>query len=248
MTNVATLAKRELSALFLSPIGHIVLTIYLGFMGFLFTIYVFVPGQTADMRIMFSVAHLALIFIVPLMTMGLLADEYNSGRIEMLRTSPVTEAEILLGKFLGAFGFYVILVASTLVYVALLSIYGKPDFGSVYAGYIGLILMGALFVSVGLFFSACTRYQIVAAMSSMITLALLGILLELASRYFAVFVSVANPFMRFVREALRYMAVTPHMEDFAKGIVDTRDVAYFGTGTLFFLLLTYLILESRKWR
>lgn len=248
MSKVTTLARRELGALFFSPIGYLVLTAYLGIMGLLFAMFVLVPGTSADMRQMFVWSHLALIFVVPLMTMGLLADEYNSGRMEMLRTSPITELDILLGKFLGALGFYAVLVGSTLIYVLLLSLYGKPNYGSILTGYLGLLLMGTLFVSIGLFFSACTRYQIVAAMSGIISLAVLGIITDAAAWFVTSFMPGSNAFWRLVRDVMQYLAFRPHMEGFAKGIVETKDIAYFLIGTGVFLFITYLVLESRKWR
>jgi len=248
MKKIGILAKRELGGLFYSPIGYLVLTAYLAIMGILFAMFVMSPGTAADMRQMFSWSHLALIFVVPLMTMGLLSEEYNTGRMEMLRTSPLTEMDIVLGKYLGALGFFAALVGSTLVYVLLLAIYGKPDYGSVLASYVGLLLMGSLFVSIGLFFSACTRYQIVAAMGSFIVLAVLGILMDAAAWFVASFLSMSNWFWRFLRDLTQYLAFRPHMEQFSKGILESRDVFFFLTGTLLFLFLTYLVLESRKWR
>lgn len=248
MSKVMTLARRELGGLFFSPIGYLVLAIYVGIMGLLFAGFVFVPGASADMRQMFVWSHIALIFVVPLMTMGLLADEYNSGRMEMLRTSPITELDILLGKFFGALGFYAALVGSTLIYVLLLSIYGKPNYGSIITGYVGLLLMGSLFVAIGLFFSACTRYQIVAAMSGFISLVFLGIITDVAARVAAVFLPVSNWFLRSVRDVLQYLSFSTHMEGFAKGVVETKDVAFFLIGTGLFLFISYLVLESRKWR
>src|SRR5258708_2032760 len=135
---VLVLAKREFTSYFLSPIGYLVIALYLVLMGALFAAMVFQPGQIADMRRLFEWSHIALIVAVPLITMSLLADEYSSGRIEMLRTSPITELDIVLGKYLGAMGFYCALAGSTLIFLMLLAAFGHPNYGAVRAGYFGL--------------------------------------------------------------------------------------------------------------
>ena len=138
MSRVLTIAKREVSALFFSPIAYFVLFLFLAFMGFIFAYWIFIPGQITELRNLIDLSRFSLFFIVPLMTMSLFADEYRSGRIEMLRTSPITELDLVLGKFLGAMAFYLVLVASTLLYFGLLVAFGKPDYGQVLASYLGI--------------------------------------------------------------------------------------------------------------
>jgi ABC-2 type transport system permease protein len=236
MSTTLAIARRELLALLYSPIAYAVLSMFLLFMGILFGAEVFIPGAVANMRPVFDVSRYALFFITPLLTMSLLSDEYRSGRMEMLRTSPVHEVELIAGKFLGGLSFYMILVATTLLHVLLLVIFARPDYLAVACGYFGMLLVGMLFVSVGLFFSSLTSDQIVAAMGAMLLLAAL----VLADA----FAASAWPALRPI---LVYVAVGTHFTAFAKGLVDTADVVYFCAGTLFFLFLTYLVLESRKW-
>lgn len=247
MTTITTLARREFNGLFFSLIGYVVLAIYLLFIGGLFAAMTLVPGTTADMRDVFTWSHIALIFVVPIMTMGTFSEEYASNRIEMLRTSPVRDIDLLLGKFLGAMGFYALLIASTLVFVILLAVYGQPNWGAVVAGYFGLLLMGMLFVAIGVFFSAITRYQIVAVLLSLLTLVFIGILVDVAYQ-FLVFTTAVPNWLAWLAPTLNYLAFRPHMIGFAKGVVELRDVIYFVSGSSLFLLLTYLVLESRKWR
>jgi ABC-type transport system involved in cytochrome c biogenesis permease component len=145
MSTVLTIAKREVTSLFYSPIAYFVLFLFLVVTGFLFGLQVFVPGQLSEIRRFIDFSRFGLFFIIPGITMSVFADEYRSGRIEMLRTSPITEAQLVLGKYLGAAYFFLILVAVTLVFVGLLVIYGRPDWGMTAAAYVGLILLGLMF-------------------------------------------------------------------------------------------------------
>jgi len=246
MGRVLTIARREVSSLFYSPIAYVVMFLFLLFMGIFFAWWVFIPGQVTELRRLVDVARFALFFIVPLMTMSIFSEEYKSGRIEMLRTSPVTEFDLVIGKFLGAMGFYLVLVATTFIFLGLLLIFGKPDWGQVFASYIGLGLMGAMYVSVGVFFSACTREQIVAAMGSFLTLAAFSLITLFTDSLPA----VLNVFGAKVpiRAVAIYLGSGSHMADFSKGVLATSHVFYFGGFTLLFLFFTYLLLESRKWR
>src|SRR5262249_51248560 len=146
------------------------------------------------------------------------SDEYRSGQIEMLLSSPLTELELLLGKFLGAMAFYIALLIATLLYLIILLPYGRPDFLQVAACYLGMLLFGCMFVSVGLFFSASTKEQIVAAMGSIITLGALTI-----SSIFTRFVPASWDFWRIhipLREIFSYLTVGSHIEDFSAGSVE----------------------------
>lgn len=242
-----TIAKRELTSLFYSPIAYVVLFLFLLFMGIFFAWWIFVPGQVAEIRRLVDLSRFTLFFIVPLMTMSIFSDEYRSGRMEMLRTSPITEIQLVLGKFLGAMGFYVVLLLATLLYLGLLMIYGRPDFGQVVSSYVGMILMGTMFVSVGLFFSACTQNQIVAAMGGILTLGALTLISLFTDRMPAAW-QVTSSWQIPIRPVASYLSVGRHVEDFSKGVIDTSHMAYFVGISGIFLLATYLLLESRKWR
>lgn len=244
MNRVMIIARREIASLFVSPIAYVVLFLFMLFMGVVFVYWIFSPGQVIELRQLADFSRFALFFVVPLLTMSLFADEYRSGRIEMLRTSPITEMDLLLGKFIGAMTFYLVLLASTLIYLVVLLMFGRPDFWQVAACYLGMGLMGAMFVSVGLFFSACTSEQIVAAMAGIITLGTFTITDIFSPSLPSTWTGWKIP----VRAAVEYLTVGSHMGDFTRGAVELTNIAYFLGFTLLFLFWTYLVLESKKWR
>ena len=247
MGRVLIIAKREISSLFISPIAYVVLFLFLLFMGILFIWRIFTPGEVIELRTLTLFSRFALFFVVPLLTMSMFSDEYRSGRIEMLRTSPLTELDLLLGKFIGAMVFYLVLVASTLLFLAILMCFGRPDYGQILSCYLGMALMGCMFVAVGLFFSACTAEQIVAAMAGMITLGMLTIIDYFASslpREIPLFKNFAIQ----IRSVVEYLTVGSHIGDFARGSVELGNIVYFLGIAALFLFWTYLVLESKKWR
>src|SRR4051812_31683813 len=162
MNRAPTIARRELSSYFFSPIAYVALTLFLATAGFFFY-RDFQPGQPAGMRTVFDWMGWVLVFIVPVLCMGLLAQEWASGTIETMMTAPVSETDLVMGKFLGALAFFGVLLAPTLLMVIALRIYSQLDLGPIFSGYLGIALVGALFVSIGLFCSSLTRSQVVAA-------------------------------------------------------------------------------------
>jgi ABC-2 type transport system permease protein len=170
--------------------------------------------------------------------MKLVSDEFRSGTIETLMTAPVTDSQVVLGKFLGVMAFYLVLVALTGVFLVLLCVFGQPDAGIAVMGYLGMILLGAAFVSVGLFASTLTSYQIVAGI---IGIAILGGMTGLTQ-----LLITSGP------EPINYIAarmnVLTYFGDFAKGVFDTRAVVFFLSVTAAFLFLSVKTLESRRWR
>jgi len=242
MSQVLTIAKREVFSLFVSLVAYFVLFLFLASIAILFAWQVFIPGRMVEVRVLMDLSRFILFFIVPLLTMSIFSDEYRSGRVEILRTSPITELQLLAGKFIGAMVFYLFLVASTLIFLGLLLMFGKPDFGQVIASYIGMFFMGFMFVAVGLFFSACTREQILAALSSTMTLGLLVALSYFSGNLPAKVLGIP------VRAVADYLAVGTHMSDFTRGSVELTNIVYFSGFGLLFLFLTYLVLESKKWR
>jgi ABC-2 type transport system permease protein len=145
MSRAPVIARRELSSYFYSPIAYVALTLFLMAAGYLFW-RDFQPGQPAGMRTIFDWMVWLLVFIVPVLCMGLLAQEWATGTIEPLMTAPVEETDVVVGKFLGALGFFCVLLAPTLFYVVLLRLYSRMDFGPIFSGYLGILLVGALFV------------------------------------------------------------------------------------------------------
>jgi ABC-2 type transport system permease protein len=181
---------------------------------------------------------IVLLFLAPILTMRAIAEERRSGTIEVLLTSPITEGQVVVGKFLGALASYAFLWVPTVVYALLIQHYAHLDWGPVAAGYLGIFGIGCLFLAVGLFASTVSRSQLVAALVSfaiLVPLFCAGLLQSL----------VNAPKLK---DALGYLDLWQQMSDFGKGIVDTRPLVYYLTATLLFLFLAARALETRKWR
>jgi ABC-2 type transport system permease protein len=213
-----------------------VLTVFLIFCGL--TSYLIVETQRlASLDGMFSTITFLMFLVAPLLTMRLLSEEYRTGTIETLMTAPVSDAQVVIGKFLGALVFFVFMLLPTAAYVAVLQILGRPDLGLVGASYVGLLLMGAEFLAVGLFCSALTRNQILAGTLALVLLLVLWLLGAFAER-------VAGP----LRPVLEYGGTMAHFRPFTDGRVAFQDVVYFLTVTAFWLFLAVRALESKRWR
>jgi ABC-2 type transport system permease protein len=236
--NVVALTQRELAASFFSPVAYVVAVIFLIATGYLFTTQTLVEGNEATTRTLFDSMAWVLVFALPLLTMRVLADEYATGTIEALMTAPVTDVEVVLGKFLGVWIFYGSLLATTLLHVVVLFTYGGSDLNVVLYGYVGLCMLGALYAAVGVFTSSLTRYQLVAALMGMGVLAVFSLLVD-------AFAGWRGGAWRVV---LSYVNILHHFEDFSKGIFDTKAILFFLSGTVFFLFLAVKTLECRRWR
>jgi ABC-2 type transport system permease protein len=238
MRNVAPLTQRELAASFLSPIAYVVGCVFLLFTGYYFVTQVLVPGNEASMRPLFAAMTGILVFAVPLLTMRAVAEEFSTGTIETLMTAPVTDAEVILGKFFGVLALYAAMLATTIPHLLMMMAYSQPQLGVVLFSYVGMLLIGALYISVGLFASCCTRHQLLAAVIGMGILSIFTFLVD----YFADF---AGPK---VRGVLMYVNVPAHFDEFTKGILDTKSLVFFVSTTVFFLFLATKVLESKRWR
>lgn len=246
MRTLTAIIRRELIAYFSSPLAYIVMAAFLLLQGSLFVLivgYLSQPGQSSlsILQAFFGGTIFFWFFLVvaPLITMRLVAEERRSGTIEVLLTSPVTETQVILGKFLAALAFYLALWVPTVVYIVLVRSQAAIDWGAVAASYLGVALFGALFVSLGLLASTLTRNQIIAAViafTGLIVLFGLPLLrgLMLSSSAFAAMIDHAD--------------LWQHMTDYSKGIVDTRHLVYELSLTVFFLVLSTKSLELTKWR
>lgn len=240
MGKMLLLARRELAAYFISPVAYVVGALFVLATGLKFFFFdpVFLPGNEASMRPLFETMAYIMVFAIPLLTMRLLSEELRSGTIETLLTAPVTDTQVVLGKFLGVMGFYVVLLLLTGVFLGLMAAYGEPDPGIALMGYLGMVLVGAAYVSVGLFASSLTRYQLLAALVGASILAVFAIVAQLL---------VAHSPAPWNVLASRLNAMT-YFKDFSRGFFDTRAVVFFLTATALFLFLSVKTLESRRWR
>ena len=230
MKKVLVLFTREFQAYFHSPIAYVVLTTFLIISGYFFSMILSFTEE-ATLRYTLSNMAITLLFICPLITMRLLAEERNSGTIETLMTDPVREVEVVLGKFFAALLFYITLLVPTGSYIIILKLIGNPDTGPMISGYIGLVLIGAVFISIGVFASSLSKNQIVAGVITLVSLLLLWVIGwagELAPGTLS--------------KVLAYLGFFDHFEDLQRGIIDTKDIIYYVTTAILFLFLTVRIL------
>jgi ABC-2 type transport system permease protein len=191
------------------------------------------------MRTIFEWMVWLLVVIIPLLCMGLIAQEWATGTIETLMTAPVDESDVVIGKFLGSFALFVLLLFPTLFYVAMLALFSRPDYGPIFSGYLGILLVGALFISIGLFCSSLTRSQIVAAVTTIAILFVITILPWWVSGE-----ATLRPFLRTLADQTVFRRYT----DFSKGVIDIGNFVFFIAATAVFLFLTVKVLESRRWK
>jgi ABC-2 type transport system permease protein len=257
MRNILAIAAKDIKSQFVSPIAYVVLTGFLLLGGwfffnllarfnFMLNLYLSFRNPEAIQRMNlneFVIAPLLhnlsviLVILVPVITMRSFAEEKRSGTYELLMTSPLKITEIVLGKFIGAFVFVLIMVLLTAIYPIILVAYGNPETGVILAGFLGLLLLGTAFVAVGVLTSSFTENQIIAAVSCLIVLLLLYVISWPAE--------TAGESMGAV---LKYLSLTEHFGEMVKGVIDTRDLVYFGSVILLALFLTQRSVESLRWR
>jgi ABC-2 type transport system permease protein len=254
MRNILAIAGKELRGYFASPIGYVLIGFYALLFGwFFYTLVAFFerqsmqmapgqPGSALNLNQMLVSpllmnATVIMLLVFPLITMRTYAEEKRSGTMELLLTSPITDLQIILGKFLGALALFAAMLAVTLVHMAVLFIYGNPEWKPIATGYLGLLLMGGSFLSLGLFISSLTKNQIVAGMITFSVFLLLWVINWVSS-----FVGPT------AQTVLNYLSITEHFDDFAKGIIDTKHVVYYLSFIATGLFLTMKSVDSERWR
>ncbi len=253
MTNILAIARKEWRGYFESPIGYVVIGMYALLFGFFYWVglswFIRQSMQGPQMgggpmninqqliRYVFNQSYLIALFVVPLITMRTYAEEKRSGTIELLMTSPITDVEIVLGKFFGAMSLYVAMLAVTLLHILVLFKYGNPEWKPVASGYLGLLLYGGCLVALGLFFSSLTRNQIVAGMFTFAVLMLL-LIVDWAGSF------TGPTWQRIVED----MSLLGHLDDFIRGVIDTHNVVYYLSVITFGLFLTAKAVDSERWR
>lgn len=236
---IPLLARRELLALFYSPIAWVVLAVFsLGTA--LFTVKGLRPGDEATLRPTLEFATLWMLpFLAPAVSMRLLSEEFRTGTFEKLMTSPLSDAQVIVGKWLGAVGFLAVLLLPLLAQLVALEAVASPDYGPAATGILGLLLVGGLYLAVGVFASAFTQNQVVAFLITVFILSIPGLGLSFVKD---------SPFLaERWQTAAAYCSVEMQYRDFAKGVVDVRNFAYFLSGAALFLFLAVKTLESRRW-
>jgi len=233
MSSFVTLLMKETKALFTSTIAYVLIAVFLLLMGYTFTAFLFISRTATLVQAVFQ-ASMILLLIVPVITMRLFAEERRAGTLELLLTSPVREAEVVVAKFLASMSVIVVMLALTLAYPITLQIFGQPDWGPVYSSYLGLILLAGALVSIGLAISALTSNQIVAATLSLGVFLLMWMLDSLGSL-------LPDPYDIFVVN----MSLTAHFTPFATGAMYLSDVGFFSILILLGLLFSVRALARR---
>jgi ABC-2 type transport system permease protein len=253
MQNIFALWQRELKAYFVSPIAYVVLTVFTFLSGFFFYAIlanvvqntmmqagqgaqpVDVPGIVT--RSVFGTMAVIFLFMIPMLTMGLFAEEKRRGTIELLLTTPVSNFQAMVGKYVASLTFLLIMLVLSGFTISALFIYGRPDWKPILGGYLGLFLYGAAILAMGLFISTLTENQIV---SGFITFGMF-LVLWLIEAFSSGAQGVA-------KDVLTYLSVIGHLDDFIKGVIDTSHVIFYLTLAFVGLFLTYRSLESMRWR
>ena len=223
---VPTLAAKELNALFTSPIAYAVIAVFMVLSGYTFTVTLFVSKQATLVHIFFQAA-VQLILLIPLITMRQFAEERRSGTLELLLTAPLKEIEIVVAKFIACMVVVLAMTSLTLIDAVVLAVYGQPDWGPIYSGYLGLIMFGAALIAIGLMISALTANQIVAAVVSLGLFGILWAIDTLASL-------LPHPFENW----LLGLSLLAHFTPFAVGAMYLSDFGFFLTVVLLGLFLT----------
>jgi ABC-2 type transport system permease protein len=254
VSNILAIARKELNSYFASPIAYIVIAMFALLFGYFYiTLLAFFDRQSMQMmgmggpqsvninqqliRPLLMNVSVILLFLLPLITMRTYSEEKRSGTIELLLTSPLTDFQIIMGKFLGAMLLYAAMLAVTLIHIGILFAFGNPEWKPVLTGYLGLLLMGGCFISVGLLISSFTRNQIVAAVVTFAVFLMLWVINWIGT--------FSGPI---TQEVLNFLSITEHYDDFTRGVLDTKHLVYYVSFIAFGLFLTARSVDSERWR
>lgn len=238
MRAMATICSRELSSMFRIPLGWIVVALFVCLSSMVFVRQTLVPGEPATMREFFRIWWGLMLFLCPAISMRLFSEELRSGTVETTMTAPVGDAAVVAGKFFAGVLFLVLMLVPTLAYVGVLAGMTRPDYGPILSGYLGLLLLGMLYVAVGTFASACTSSQTLAFLGTLFVLLLLDLIPsrlapQLPERWAAI-VYAASPSER--------------AKPFYAGLIDTAHIVYFLAISVMVLTLATVVIQRRRWR
>jgi ABC-2 type transport system permease protein len=226
-----------LRSYFVSPVGYVALALWLCGVGFFFA-WIVMQTKQASMQDWFGTAQVLLLFVGPALTMRLLADEQSTGTLELLMTAPVRSWEVVVGKFIGAALFWLTMLGATFFYPVILKVFGNPDIGPIFSAYLGLYLMGAAFLAIGVFTSSLTSSQVIAYIMAFVALLILYVIASFAP-------NVGN---EQVSNVLTALSVTSRFADFARGVVDSANILFYLSVIAGALFATVQILEARRAR
>jgi ABC-2 type transport system permease protein len=254
MRNIVAIAQKELRSYFASPIAYIVIGVFALLYGYFFVaILQYFVSQSMRMgqfggaqslnvnqmliRPLVQNVTILVLFVMPMVTMRTYSEEKRSGTIELLLTAPLTDLQIILGKFFGALALYGIMLAVTLIHILILFRFGNPEWKPIATAYLGLLLLGGCFISVGLFISSLTKNQIVAGMVTFAVFLFLWVISWVGSFAGPTFSQLAQ-----------YLSIIEQFDDFAKGVLDTKHLVYYLSFIAFGLFLTAKAVDTERWR
>jgi ABC-2 type transport system permease protein len=255
MRNILAIAQKELKSYFSGPIAYIAIGIWALLYGYFFiAILQYFVRQSMQMgqfgmqaqsmnvnqqliRPLLQNVTIMILFTLPMVTMRTYSEEKRSGTIELLLTSPLTDFQIVMGKFLGAMALYGVMLLVTMIHIALLFIYGHPEWKPIVTAYLGVLLLGGCFVSLGLFISSLTKNQIVAGMVTFAVFLLFWIITWIGS--------FSGPA---IDKLTQYLSIIDHLDDFTKGVIDTSHLIYYLSFIAFGLFLTVKSVDTERWR
>jgi ABC-2 type transport system permease protein len=254
MSNLLAISKRDLKGYFFSPIAYVVIGLFLlvngiffyvllsSFLEYSYAVMIQRQGYPINVNLLmirpfFQNMSVIVLFVIPMITMRSLSEEKKSGTMELLLTSPVTNWQLILGKFLASFTLYFVMVVVTFLFMVFLLIWGNPSLVPILISYLGILLMGLVLVALGNFISSLTENQIVAAVGTFgatMFLWVIGFAGDFAGKVFG--------------EIFKYLSIVNHFDDFSKGVFDTNHLVYYLSLTFLMLFFTYQSIESSKWR
>ncbi len=257
LRNIGAIAGKELRGYFVSPMAWVMMGLFAAIFGLFYYLHTtaFIEQSLRSMQSQFggapqpvnvnlglirpvlSNASVIVLFLLPMVMMRTYSEEKRSGTVELLLTSPITDVEIVMGKFLGAVALYSALIGVTVLYIGLLFFYGDPELLPVLSGYLGLLLLGSCFIAMGLFFSSTTKNQMVAGTAAFVF-----------SLIFWIIGWSADNAWPWLRPILEYLSVTQHFDDFGKGIIDSKHVVFYLSFISFWLFMTLKSVDSERWR
>lgn len=228
--------KKELRAYFYSPIGYIFVGFFLLLSGYFFAVGNLMQ-EIADIKMVLGNISFIFLFLVPILTMRLISEEMKSKTDQLLLTSPVSLTGVVVGKYLAALAVFFISLLATATYPVILYLFSKPALGEILGGYLGFFLMGAAFISIGLFVSSMTENQVISAVSTFGVLLLLWLMDWITS-------FIQNPW---IARAIEWLSVLKRFEKFSLGILSLSPIVYYISFILVFVFLTIRILERKRW-
>ncbi|MFC2124710.1 ABC transporter permease subunit [Bacteroidota bacterium] len=240
MKKIRVITRRELTSYFDSLVAYVMIILFLGMSGFftwLFGNTIFLINQ-ASLQVFFAISYWTLFFFIPAITMRSLAEETRSGTIELLSTKAVNDWDIILGKFFSALILILIALLCTIPYYISVSMLGEIDNGATWGGYLGLILISSMYISIGIFASSLTNNQIVAFLIALFIGLFFHILFDI----------MASGLTGLLAEIFNYLSARTHYESMSRGVLDSRDIIYFLAVIMMGLLLAETMLSKRNWK